>query len=321
MNTRFAVRLTGLIMAFSLAAGSVFAEKISFSFLSATIELPDSTEAAGIISKGDEYTKALSPFDLQARLQTTHKVTEQQYLSYASKQVRTWTPAEVSDLKAVFGKVEAFLKTNGIALKLPAQVQVIKSMCEEEFGAEGYTRRNFIVLNPNHERMGAGLAAHELFHVYSRYNKATRDKLYQLIEFVPCEPIAYKHLVKYGAITNPDCPVIEHYTTIDGKDYVVIIYNTKPYKGGNVLQESIGIGLIELQGTGKKKAPKMQAGLITIVPLEMMPQILENTGGNTPYILHPEEVCAEHFAMMIGSAKVAKPEYIEKMKAVLQGAN
>lgn len=321
MNTRFAVRLTGLIVAFSLAASSVFAEKISFSFLSATIELPDSTEAAGIISKSDDYTKALTPFDLQARLQTTDKVTEQQYLSHASKQVRTWTAEEVTDIKAAFGKVEAFLKANSIALKLPAQVQVIKSMCEEEFGAEGYTRRNFIVLNPNHERMSAGLAAHELFHVFSRYNKGTRDKLYELIGFLPCEPVAYHDLTPSGAITNPDCPVVEHYVTLDGKNYAVIIYNTKPYTGGNVLQESVGIGLIQLLGTSKKKTPALLGAGMIIYPLESMPQILEKTGGNTPYILHPEEVCAEHFAMMINEAKVAQPQYLEKMKAILQGQN
>jgi hypothetical protein len=124
--------------------------------------------------------------------------------------------------------------------------------------------------------------------------------------------------VPNGAITNPDCPVIEHYVTIGGKDYVVIIYNTKPYTGGNVLQEAVGIGLIELQGEGKKKSPVMKNGVAAITPLDQLPEILEKTGGNTPYILHPEEVCAEHFAMLTRGASVSQPQYLEQMKAILK---
>lgn len=234
------------------------------------------------------------------------------------KEVKTWNTEEQTQISEGLKELENFLDKNQIKLNLPKEIYIIKSTCNEEFGAEGYTRRNFIVLNNAQERITEGLIAHELFHVYSRYNKDMRDKLYQVIGFLPCNPINYASAVNNQAITNPDCPVVAHYTTLEGQDVMLALYSPNPYKGENMLQENADIGLIVLTGDDQNKKPLIKEGKAVMYGPEKMAALFEKTGGNTQYILHPEEVCAEHFAMLVTDKKVPEPKYLEEMKIILQ---
>jgi hypothetical protein len=44
----------------------------------------------------------------------------------------------------------------------------------------------------------------------------------------------------------------------------------------------------------------------------------QKIGNNTNYTLHPEEILAEHFVMLVQGQEVPEPSYIEAMKVVLQ---
>lgn len=316
---RLAIAKVGLLFVALSLSFTAFCENVSFSFLSATIELVDSANAAQLVSESDAYTKALTPFDLQGRLMTQETVTEQDYLRYAAKQTKTWTEQEQEELKDAFKVIENYFEANRMGLNLPEKVQIVKSVCDEEFGAEGYTRRNFIVLKTGSGgSINPGITAHELFHVFSRYNKETRDKLYNIIGFRLCNPIDYTGAVSGRSITNPDCPVIEHYVSLDKKDLAIIMYSLKPYAGGNLLEEYVNLGLLELKGEGAKKIVKDDKAVI--YDFTQFPELMQKTGGNTSYVLHPEEVCAEHFSMLITGKKVKSPEFLDKMKAALKEA-
>jgi hypothetical protein len=46
----------------------------------------------------------------------------------------------------------------------------------------------------------------------------------------------------------------------------------------------------------------------------------EQVGRNTQYIIHPEEILADNFALLIlGEQNVPSPEVLEKMRKVLAG--
>ena len=119
-------------------------------------------------------------------------------------------------------------------------------------------------------------------------------------------------------ITNPDCPVIEHYITIGGEDMVLVLHSTKPYTGGNVFEKYINVSLMPVTGAGANKKPVMKDGKPVLYDIQEQPELFEVIGTNTSYILHPEEVCAENFASLMTERKVRQPEYLEKMKAHLQ---
>ena len=45
---------------------------------------------------------------------------------------------------------------------------------------------------------------------------------------------------------------------------------------------------------------------------------MEQVGKNTDYIIHPEEILAENFALLVlNETKVASPEILQKMREVL----
>jgi hypothetical protein len=302
-----------------LLAGNVQAAT-GFDFGSCKIELPDSAEAAAIVGTPDTYTNALQKFDLTVRIGAG--ATAKDYLAAAQKAVRTWPQEEQAALKKSFGEIEAFLKSSGIKLNLPASIRMIKTTAGEEFGAEGYTRANNIMLNTAAEPVGVHLVAHELFHVFSRYNTATRDALYANINFKKCNPIAYSAALGGRTITNPDCPVLEHYVTLDKegakKDMVLVLYSKNDLADKTPLGDFIQIGLLEVRGDDAHKAPLVVNGSGVINDLDKTPDLFNKVGTNTQYLLHPEEICAEHFAALVSGAKVPQPGYLEKMKAVLK---
>jgi hypothetical protein len=286
-----------------------------FKFMNVTIQVADSADAARFITQKDDYTASFSEFDVQGRFRDKEHHTEAEYLALAGKQMRTWTAAEEEKIKNAFEEIASALRAGKMNIQLPDTVLFIKSTCMEEFGAGGYTRKNAIILNKE-EGVNTPLVAHELFHVLSRHNPALRDKLYENIGFKPCNRIDISKAMNGLNITNPDCPVISHYVTVDGEDMVLVLHSKKPYDGGGVFEgDYIDISLLVVEGDGKNKKPMIKDGKAVTYKLDEKMQLFSIIGSNTPYVLHPEEVCAEHFSALVTSQKVNEPEYLEKMKA------
>ncbi len=286
-----------------------------FKFLNVTVQVADSADAARFITQKDDYTSSFSTFDMQGRFRDNENHTEAEYLAMAGKQMRTWTPAEEEKIKNAFEEIATALHEGKMNIQLPDTVLFIKSTCIEEFGAGGYTRKNAIILNKE-EGVSTSLVAHELFHVLSRHNPALRDRLYENIGFKPCNLIDVSKAMNGLNITNPDCPVISHYVTVDGEDMVLVLHSKKPYDGGGVFEgDYIDISLLVVAGDDKNKKPLVKDGKAVTYKLDEKLQLFSIIGSNTPYVLHPEEVCAEHFSALVTSQKVNEPEYLEKMKA------
>lgn len=290
------------------------------------ILLTDSAETARILSKSDNYTAGFSTFDKQGRLQMTTALTEDDYLQNVARESRTWTTAEQKALANCFEKIESWCKLNKVVLNLPKTIVVAKTTGKEELGSQGYTRGNTIVLASSTE---VNLVAHELFHVYSRFNPKVRDELYRIIHFEKCNPIAYHAAFQNLILTNPDCPIVEHYAEVPASFFgkagdkvpaTLVLYSSENYSGGDVFGKYLKVGLLELEKVGKEMKPKMDGGRTSFVELgeKNMMDVINYLGANTGYLLHPEEISAEHFSMMIGGQKVGNPSAIQNMKEVLQ---
>ena len=285
-----------------------------FKFMNITVQLADSTDAAGYLAQKDGYAASFSTFDMQGRFRDKNTHTEAEYMAMAGKQMRSWTAGEQTTIKKSFDEIAVALKTAKMNMRLPDTILFVKSTCLEEFGAGGYTRKNAIVINAN-EGVTTSLTAHELFHVITRHNPTLRDKLYENIGFRTCNPIEVTNAMKGLNITNPDCPVISHYTTIGGEDMVLVLHSKKPYEGGNVFEgDYIDISLLVVNGDDKNKSIVIKEGKALLYKLDEKPELFSIIGTNTPYVLHPEEICAEHFSALVTGAKVNEPEYLEKMK-------
>ena len=292
-----------------------------FIFQDCHIELLDSTSAAEATSRSDAYSKALTPFDLQIRTGKPSNVSEKDYLKLAASNAMTWSDDDQKKLQNSFEEIAVFLEKSNIRLHLPKSIQLIKTAGGEEFGAEGYTRENRIMLCvKNGQEITTHVIAHELFHVFSRFNATTRDEIYAIFGFQKCNSINTAAAMENRVITNPDCPFIEHFIPLQvkdkEKDYVLQLYSTKPFQEHFSLQDA-NVALLEVEGSNTDKHPVMKDGKGVLVPLTDLPQLFEKISQNTPYVLHPEEISAEHFSMWIIGQQVPQPDYFDKMKVVL----
>ena len=194
---------------------------------------------------------------------------------------------------------------------------MVKSTTEEETGAD-YTRLDFIVAD---KAANLGLFLHELFHVYSRYNPKKRDELYEVINFVPCNRIAFPASLKDRKMTNPDAPFLEHYinVTIEGikEDVVFATYSKEDYSTGH-FDDYYNQGLMMLEGPGKDKVAFLDDGVPVLKGYGEAGDLRDLIGRNTDYDIHPEEICAEHFRLLISGESVPEPDYLDRMKTILQ---
>jgi hypothetical protein len=282
----------------------------------------DSASAAVINSQPDAYTRTLTPFDLSIRFdKALGSLKQEDYLRKAAAEVHNWPEDEQAKLKDAFEKIDAYVQRTGARLHMPDTVKLIKTSGGEEFGAEGYTRSNRIMLNSAAQPIDLHIVAHELWHVISRTNEGIRDDAYAVFHFKPCNNINYKEALKGQVITNPDCPTLQHSISVqkDGKsiEVVPVLYTKQAYSPGFSAMQNASIGLLALTGDDKHKQPQVEDGKAVVYEFNDVPDFFQKAGMNTQYILHIEEITAEHFAALLSDAKMRQMEYVEGLKAVL----
>ncbi len=291
------------------------------SFLNTKVIFPSLEKSKTLLGTSDIYTQGLSIFDVQAKTQNKNAMGEADYLKFAKAQAGAWTAAEITNLKASIATAETKIKALGLNLVLP-EIKIVKSTGLEEGGA-AYTRSDYIVFTANDaaNTNAAPLFLHELFHVYSRANPTKRDALYALLGFAKCNTIAYPASLANRKMTNPDAPTLEHFITIDfngqTEDAVILLYANADYSSGDFFQYMTKELLI-LEGDADNKKAKLVNGNPDLRAFDTPSNLLTQIGSNTDYSLHPEEISAEHFRMLVLGTTVPNPSFLNDMKAILK---
>src|SRR5688572_12855179 len=293
-----------------------FGTALSFSF--ATVE-----QGKELLAKRDAFVERLSAFDRSARLKTDKAVSEEEFLKHVGDSVLAFTSAETNGVWRAVTQLKPRLQE--YQLNWPATVLFIKTSGKEE-GNAPYTRGNAIVIPEGKLRQNTDaqvkLLSHELFHILSRHNPALKEALYKVIGFEKCTEVTLPKT--WIRITNPDAPVNDHWIAVKrgGKEVRVapILLASAPtydMKRGGEFFDYLSFKLIVLEGDGVAGAVTADAKLLDVQEVE---GFFEQVGRNTQYIIHPEEILAENFAMLLSDGKkVASPEVLKKMKATLKG--
>lgn len=286
-------------------------------------------DARKILTSRDDFVKRLSPFDRAARLKTDGEVSESHYLRFVGEQVREWSDSEKQLLDSAFQGIRT--KVERLALALPKHVYLVRTTGEEEGGAP-YTRANAIVIPKSAIAAPVGklrkLLAHELFHIISRANPKLREELYRLIGFEKCDEVEIPAELKSRKITNPDAPANDHIILLKilGKDVwaVPILFSrAERYdstRGGEFFSYlQFKFLVVERDATSTDVKPVYDDGKPRLVDLEQVSGFHEQVGRNTAYIIHPEEILADNFALLVlGESEVPTPRVIEGMKQRLK---
>jgi hypothetical protein len=296
-----------------------------------TVDFADVNEAKQVLTEPDEYVRSMSPFDRAARLKTDRDVSEDEYLAFVAENVLAWNDAEKQKITSAFQRISAEL--TALSLPFPSRVLLIKTTGNEE-GNAAYTRANAIVLPQGEtDAPDANLQkkiCHELFHVLSRANPTLREKLYPLIGFEKCGEVAFPAELKSRKITNPDAPRNDHCirVQVDGEARwaVPVLFSSREkydvQQGGEFFAylqfQLLLIQRDEVTGIAK---PIDLAEKPDLVDVRQVNGFFQQAGSNTQYIIHPEEILADNFVLLVLREKdIPSPEIVEKLSAALQNA-
>lgn len=285
-------------------------------------------EGRQILTAKDDFVQRLSPFDRSARMKTDKTVSETEFLQFVGRNVIDWTSEEMQTVQAAIEAIAPLLRD--LRFSWPPTVQLIKTTGAEE-GNAAYTRATAIVL-PKSE-LGKGqdhlkkLISHELFHILSRQNPELREKLYAIIGFTKCNEIKLPLALERRKITNPDAPRNDHFIRlqIDGQESLAVPIllssaDTYEVKRGGEFFEYLQFQFLVVEKTGGPENMKiaLEGSPPKLADMKRVSGFMEQVGKNTDYIIHPEEILAENFALLVlKENNVPSPAILQKMSEVL----
>lgn len=284
-------------------------------------------DARTVLTHRDNFIAALSEFDRAARMKTDQEVTEAEFLAFVGRNALSWSLAETNKLRQVLQN--AAEKLTGWNVPLPPTVLVIKTSGAEE-GQAVYTRQNAIVLPQ--QKMGStereieASILHELFHIMSRHDLELRKRLYRLIGFEQVNSIDYPSELKDRRITNPDGYETSWFINVIRGNQTLptipILYANQerydPKRGGEFFAYLV-FKLMVITNENGNWQPLLVHGQCQLLDPQNVQGFFEHVGRNTGYIIHPDEILAENFVLMLnGETNVPSPEIIEGMRSLLR---
>lgn len=289
------------------------------------VELAAAAEGARLLSSRDAFVEVMSPFDRGARLKTDRDVTEAEYLAFAGRQARDWTSPEKARLEEILGAFRQ--KTVRFDVPLPPVVVFVKTTGLEE-GRAAYCRGATVVLpegvvNGDPKQLSETVF-HELFHVYRTHNPGRRAALYRVVGFAPTEEIPLPEPLARRKLTNPDAPRIDSVirVQVDGAPTPVtpvLLGDGDRYdvsRGGEFFQQ-MKFRLLVLEEKDGRFRPAGDAP--RVLDPSQAPDYLGQTGRNTGYVIHPEEILADNFVQLVnGRTDAPTPRILQEMGALLK---
>ena len=286
------------------------------------VVLPTAARGRELLATPDGYTAQLSAFDLSAKLQRRAPGTAADYLAHASGQVLAWTADEAAAMSRIVASVGRALAELELDLPLPPVVEVVRTTLAEEGFMTGYTRRHVVVLSAAGLR--ARIFAHELFHVLTRHAPPLRERAYGLLDFRIVPPIAPSADLAPRLITNPDVPVVDAVTRVrltgDARPAWVgaILVASRAYDEGP-LGHYLAPGWLVADETAAGLCPRLEGGQAVVLQPTEIGGLAARMGGNTSYDIHPEEVSADHFSLLLGGVRgLPRPDLVAGMWQILR---
>lgn len=286
------------------------------------IHIASAAEGREILGAADAWVKSLSPFDRKVRMEKNEGISEEAFLSFAADQAVDWDRDESECLAQCCDTIRQELEAANLNLELPEQVLLIKTTGKEE-GRAAYTRQNaimFPVIEPQHPPINGIL--HELFHIMTRHAPQIRKPLYEIIGYHPCSEVKLPESLIDRKITNPDAFhnnfFIEALVDDVPTDVIPVIYSNKERYDGGGLFDYLSFKLMAVEIVNDIYQPVLKMDFPVLLDVSEVTNFHEQIGGNTGYIIHPEETMADNFVyMMRKKSDLPNPEILDSLKSIL----
>jgi hypothetical protein len=305
------------------AAGLVRAQGVqSFSgFVGTTVRFAGVQEGRRVLADDDEWMHATSAFQRRAVMQRDQPVTLDEFKRWNADAVRPWNEEQRMRWRAALESLAPAF--NALRIPLPAEVLLVRTNGQESAGVP-YTRAHAVVLAGAGGIPGlddASLLAHELWHVASRHARALATRLYAEIGFEPVPLLEFPPAWAEIRLANPDAPDNRHAMrlTLNGRETLltpVLVAARTELKPGQTFFSVMDERLLEIEPAGSRSRAVMHEGVPVWHSLASTTAFVERLGGNTGYVIHPEEVMADNVALLVNQRPARNPALIERLRAV-----
>lgn len=279
-------------------------------------------EGRAVLEASDDFIAALSPFDRAVRLGSADGASAEAFLARVGEGAAEWTDPDRQAVARALAAVAPPLAR--FRLPFPERVLLVKTAGGTE-GNAAFTRGPAIFL-PAGMLRGRGdaverLLVHELFHVLSRAAPGLRERLYAAIGFVRCGVPVLPPALDARRITNPDAPHNAH--------CIRVVHGGRPVWGVPILfSESTdpGRGLFAsmrsklLLVERRDDAPPVALGAgdsVRMIDFEAAEGFFDQVGRNTGYLIHPEEILADNFVLVVLGGTIRTPAVTDRLRRLL----
>ena len=283
-------------------------------------------QGRAVLGAQDDWTAATSALQRAALMGMDPPVHRRAFARFQAEQVLPWPPAEQARWRrALQALVPAFER---LSVPLPAEVLLVNTTGRESENIP-HSRANAIVLPTaridTQNYRDEEVLAHEFFHVMTRHLPAFATQLYATIGFEPAPELQWPQPWTELRIANQDAPHHRHLMrlTIDGAPRAVmpvVVASHAPLDlaGGETMVGVMEQRLLEVRVDAEAKAsvPVMRDGEPVWHEPEATADYLRRLGGNTDYVLHPEETLADNFMLMVSGRPVPNPSLHKRIEAV-----
>lgn len=291
----------------------------------------DLASAQDALGAHDLFTDTMSAFDRMSRMQVATDPGIDAYLTFVRASAMQWTPEETQRLTTLISALAE--QCQPYVLPLPQEVLLIKSSGEEEGGAP-YTRGSAIILpapflQADDARI-QNVLAHELFHVMSRHSADFRWSTYEIVGFNRCNnDIAYPPTLAPRKITNPDGYNFDFTIVVEYDDekinvVPVIVSTSETYDvdAGGGFFSYLHFALMVVDNADGNWVARIREGDAVLLEPDDVDGYFEQIGRNTRYIIHPDEIMADNFALLLRAPdEVATPRITDALAEVLRNAD
>lgn len=284
-------------------------------------------QARAVLGGDDDWVAATSDFQRAAMLGVAPPVTRAQLLAFTVDTVQPWSAEQQARWRTALDTLAPRFKA--LRLPLPAEVWLVNTDGRDAANAP-YTRANAVMLPMAALLQGAprtppdaALMAHELFHVVSRHAPALATRLYATIGFEPVAPLHWPAAWLPARIANPDAPHDRHAmrVSVDGREALVmplLMASRTDLKPGESFFSVMEVRLLEVTTSASGPTlPVLRDGQPVWHTPTAVPDFLKQLGGNTGYIIHPEETMADNVSLLVTGRPAGNPALLKRIEAVL----
>jgi hypothetical protein len=306
----------------SLAAGLLVAVAACAHAQEGRFSFATQAQAREVLGRHDEYVRATAALERSALLRTGEAIDAERFAKAMQETALEWTAEEKRAFSAALASLEQFIAA--MKWKAPPAILIVKAS-GQLMDDSPHTRGNAIVLPEGMlrkmlERPGLMdyLMAHEVFHVLSRADPALREELYGAIGFRACAWVDMPAPLAGLRLTNPDAPESRHAITVRrGGQSVEVL----PFVHFSSEAIDPGAGFVAQMQTSWLLVDRRNGRCAVRAEgpaLAELEGLYEQVGRNTGYLIHPEEILADNFALLfLKPGKVASPEILERLRKIL----